>query len=196
MHWLLFHLLVLILLFIICILLFVVQVSLWKLTGIIPVLGAIFTMYCWAKVWHLFIALISLIDKYFQVYELFCSLRPLFDHYDQQPCELHPHGPHVHPDLQPVHPAQWVDEREELEEREVSVDKLDDMDRMGPGVEFYPVDPLSRGMVDRLRVLNMSLSNMVYLPYEEMGDSPYLRSSQSTEKFQVCPNFCTVCFVH
>ena len=83
-----------------------------------------------------------------------------------------------------------MDEREELEEREVSVDKLDDMDRMGPGVEFYPVDPLSRGMVDRLRVLNMSLSNMVYLPYEEMGDSPYLRSSQSTEKFQVCPNFC------
>ena len=50
LHWLLFHLLVLILLFIICILLFIVQSSLWKLMGIIPVMGAIFTMYCWAKV--------------------------------------------------------------------------------------------------------------------------------------------------
>ena len=65
MHWLLFHLLVLILLFIICILLFVVQVSLWKLTGIIPVLGAIFTMYCWAKVCQMSIVFVPLIDIFF-----------------------------------------------------------------------------------------------------------------------------------
>ena len=50
MHWLLLHFLVLVLLFITSILLFVVQVRLWKLNGIIPVMVAIFTMYCWAKV--------------------------------------------------------------------------------------------------------------------------------------------------
>ena len=50
MHWLVFHLLALVLLFITSILVFVVQVSLWKLIGIIPVVVAIFTIYCWAKV--------------------------------------------------------------------------------------------------------------------------------------------------
>ena len=50
MHWLVFHLLALVVLFITSILVFVVQVSLWKMIGIIPVVVAIFTIYCWAKV--------------------------------------------------------------------------------------------------------------------------------------------------
>ena len=50
MHWLVIHLLALVILFITSILVFVVQVSLWKLIGIIPVVVAIFTIYCWAKV--------------------------------------------------------------------------------------------------------------------------------------------------
>ena len=50
MHWLVIHLLALVLLFITSILLFVVKDSLWKLIGIIPVVVAIFTMYCWVKV--------------------------------------------------------------------------------------------------------------------------------------------------
>ena len=31
------------------------------------------------------------------------------------------------------------------------------MEKLGPGVEFYPVDPLSREMGERVRILNMSL---------------------------------------
>ena len=49
-HWLVFHVLALILLFITSILIFVVQPVLWKLMGIIPVVLAFLTMYCWAKV--------------------------------------------------------------------------------------------------------------------------------------------------
>ena len=122
-----------------------------------------------------------------QVYELFCYLRPLFDNYpEHQPCELHPHAPHhVYPDMHPHHHTQWVDEEEEIDDREASVDKMGEMERVGPGVEFYPVDPLSRGMVDRLRELNMSLSNMVYMPYEDMSGSQYLKNTQSSEKLEV-----------
>ena len=125
--------------------------------------------------------------KIIQVYELFCSLRPLFDNYpEHQPCEVHPHAPqHVHPDMHHHHHTQWVEEEEEMDDREASVDKMGEMERVGLGVEFYPVDPLSRGMVDRLRELNMSLSNMVYLPYEDMSGSQYLRNSESSEKLQV-----------
>ena len=72
-----------------------------------------------------------------------------------------------------------------MDDRETSADKMGEMERVGPGVEFYPVDHLSRGMVDRLRELNMSLSNMGYLPFEDMSDSQYLRTSQSSEKLQV-----------
>jgi hypothetical protein len=86
--------------------------------------------------------------------------------------------------MHPPYTPQWRDERGEREGREESMDRLDDM---GTGVEFYPVDPLSRGMMDRLRVLNMSMSvsNMVYLPYEDVDDTPYQRSSHSREKYQV-----------
>ena len=50
MHWLILHFASLVFLFITSILLFVVQISLWKIVGVIPVLVAIFTMYCWTKV--------------------------------------------------------------------------------------------------------------------------------------------------
>jgi hypothetical protein len=88
-----------------------------------------------------------------------------------------------------IHPSQtspWREGRREREGREESVKTLDDM---GTGVEFYPVDPLSRGMMDRLRVLNMSMSvfimNMEYLPYEDVDDSLYQRSSHSRDEHQV-----------
>ena len=68
---------------------------------------------------------------------------------------------------------------EDREEREASMDKLGEI---GPGMEFYPVDPLSKEMMDRLRVFNVSMSNMVYLPYEDVDDSPYQRRSNSREK--------------
>ena len=76
--------------------------------------------------------------------------------------------------------------------REPSVEEVEQAEQAaqvssGPGVEFYPGDPLSRGMVDRMRLLNLSLSHMVYLPYEEREESPYqnyMRSS-SREKYQV-----------
>ena len=86
--------------------------------------------------------------------------------------------------MQPHQTPQWREERGGREGREESIDRLDDM---GTGVEFYPVDPLSRGMMDRLRVLNMSMSvsNMVYLPYEDVDDAQYQRSSHSREKYQV-----------
>ena len=87
--------------------------------------------------------------------------------------------------MHPHHHTQWVDDEEEMDDREASADKMGEMERVGPGVEFYPVDPLSRGMMDRLKELNMSLSNMVYLPYEDMSGSQYLRNSESSEKLQV-----------
>jgi len=162
-HWLLFHLLVLIILFITSIILFVVQISLWKLVGIIPVMVAIFSMYCWTK-----------------VYELFCSLRPISDDELHPPtCKLHPHAQIAPQFVQHPHQSEWVEDREE---REASMDKLGEV---GPGMEFYPVDPLSKGMMDRLRVFNMSMSNMVYLPYEDVEDSPYQRRSHSRENYQV-----------
>jgi len=169
MHWLIIHLMALVLLFITSILVFVVQVNLWKLVGIVPVVVAIFAMYCWAK-----------------VYELFCSLRPLPEHdAPPPPCKQHPHASLAPPFMLPPQHSQWLEDVNR-EGREVSADCLEEL---GPGVEFYPVDPLSRGMVDRLRVFNRSMPNMVYLPSEDMADSPYLRQSwdreQSKERFQV-----------
>ena len=49
-HWLLLHFLSLVGLFISSILLFAVQVSLFKLFGLIPVVAALLTLYCWLKV--------------------------------------------------------------------------------------------------------------------------------------------------
>ena len=58
MHWLVLHLVLVVLLFVTSILVFVVQLGLWKLLGLVPVLLALVTMHIWAK-----------------VYELFCQLR-------------------------------------------------------------------------------------------------------------------------
>lgn len=57
MHWLVLHVTFIIILFISSILLFVIQPSLWKLLGIVPVIVALLIMYCWTKVWELFTAL-------------------------------------------------------------------------------------------------------------------------------------------
>ena len=62
------------------------------------------------------------------------KLYPPFQH-----CQLHP--PYCIP--LPTHLMDPEDRQEEEEE-----------DSQGLGTEFYPVDPLSRGMIDRLYVLN------------------------------------------
>ena len=48
---------------------------------------------------------------------------------------------------------------------------MDRVQELGPGVEFYPVDSLSRGMVDRMSMMDRSMPNMVYLPYDNMDDN-------------------------
>ena len=84
-------------------------------------------------------------------------------HQDHQPpCKVHPLAP---PFMLPPNP--WMEELDR-EGRAVSMDQIEEL---GPGVEFYPVDSLSRGMVDRMSLFNRSLSNMVYLPYDNMDDS-------------------------
>lgn len=156
-HWLVFHVLALVLLFVTSILVFVMQPALWKLMGIVPVVLAFLTMYCWAK-----------------VYELFGCLYPSTNK------EQKPHLPP--PVLLPPHPWQAHHERDG---RAVSRDRIEEL---GPGVEFYPVDSLSRGMVDRMSMLNRSMTNMVYLPYENrensmeqaMGHHEYQPSTAST----------------
>ena len=40
----------------------------------------------------------------------------------------------------------------------------------GPGTEFYPVDPLSRGMMDRLVVLNRNMTSSTYVPFHNDDD--------------------------
>ena len=64
----------------------------------------------------------------------------------------------------------WVKEVDR-DGREVGSNR---MEKLGPGVEFYPVDPLSRELEERVRILNMSLSNMVHLPSENVEGSPTL----------------------
>jgi len=125
-HWLLLHLLLVLLLFLTSILIFVVQLGLWKLMGLVPVLMALVTMFLWTK-----------------VYELFCQLRGAV-----VACKAHPTQPR---------PLPWPPEPEVPPQP------------AGPAtVEFYPVDPLSRGMAERLKGWNM-----VCLPYQDQ-DSPYL----------------------
>ena len=125
-HWLLLHLLLVLLLFLTSILIFVVQLGLWKLMGLVPVLMALVTMFFWTK-----------------VYELFCQLRGAV-----VACKAHPTQ---------ARPLPWPPEPEVPPQP------------AGPAtVEFYPVDPLSRGMAERLKGWNM-----VCLPYQDQ-DSPYL----------------------
>ena len=50
LHWLVLHLVVVILLFVTSTLVFVVQRGLWKLLGLLPLSIALLTMFCWAKV--------------------------------------------------------------------------------------------------------------------------------------------------
>jgi len=152
-HWLVFHVLSLVLLFITSILIFVVQPVLWKLMGIVPVVLAFLTMYCWAK-----------------VYELFGSLYPSPDKKQK------PHLPP--PVLLPPHPWQPHPERDG---RAISMERVQEL---GPGVEFYPVDSLSRGMVDRMSMMDRSMPNMVYLPYDNMDDNWGRMSQHECHQYQ------------
>jgi len=47
------------------------------------------------------------------------------------------------------------------------------------GTEFYPVDPLSRGMLDRLVILNRSMTGNTYIPFHE--DTEYTASQKSDD---------------
>ena len=40
----------------------------------------------------------------------------------------------------------------------------------GLGTEFYPVDPLSRGMMDRLVALNRNMYGSTYVPFHNDDD--------------------------
>ena len=91
------------------------------------------------------------------MYELFGSLYPSPDKKQK------PHLPP--PVLLPPHPWQPHHERDG---RAISMDRVQEL---GPGVEFYPVDSLSRGMVDRMSMMDRSMPNMVYLPYDNMDDN-------------------------
>jgi len=70
------------------------------------------------------------------------------------------------------------------EGRAVSMDRIEEL---GPGVEFYPVDTLSRGMVDRMSLFNRSLRNMVYLPYDNPDENreSWSRRASSERHHQV-----------
>jgi len=141
LHWLFLHLLLCILLFVTSLLIFVAQDRLWKLLGLLPVLLALVTMYCWSK-----------------VYELFLSMRdPCVS-----TCKQHGPSPSLAGGVPTVPGPNW------RQEEEVSASSQPNT------VEFYPVDPLSRGMSERMRGWNM-----VCLPYRDQ-DSPYLGTWERT----------------
>ena len=121
------------------------------------------------------------------MYELFCCLCPLPDQDHQPPCKVHPLANGLAPPFM-LPPNPWMEELDR-EGRAVSMDQIEEL---GPGVEFYPVDSLSRGMVDRMSLFNRSLTNMVYLPYDNMDDSRgswNMRSSMEHHQvFKICRN--------
>ena len=87
-----------------------------------------------------------------KVYELFCQLRGAVVACKAHPTQPRPLSWHPEPEV-PPQPA-------------------------GPAtVEFYPVDPLSRGMAERLKGWNM-----VCLPYQDQ-DSPYLGNWERVRLF-------------
>jgi len=72
-HWLALHLIIVVLLFVTSILIFVVQMRLWKLMGLLPVLLALVIMYSWSK-----------------VYQLFCQMRDIGQTVGLGHCNQHP----------------------------------------------------------------------------------------------------------
>ena len=152
-HWLLLHLL---LLFTISILLYILPTNFYKLVGLVPTIVAILDLYCWVK-----------------VYQLFISLRHLPGTDTPPPSCNHRSSPNTLPSPYLLYSHSHHSQEVDRDGREVGSNR---MEKLGPGVEFYPVDPLSREMGERVRILNMSLSNMVHLPSENVEGSPTLTS--------------------
>ena len=73
-------------------------------------------------------------------------------------CELHPPPPYClpHPGLRQL--SEELSHEEEEQEQGLG------------GTEFYPVDPLSRGMMDRLVVLNRNMHGSTYVPFHNDED--------------------------
>lgn len=75
-HWLIFHLLLLIILFVVSVIFFSVEVRLRKLLGVVPVLASFFFMYCWSKVYELFCYISLMTDPLVSSVSPFCELHP------------------------------------------------------------------------------------------------------------------------
>ena len=125
-----FHLFLVVMLFVTSVVIFSVEISLRKLFGVIPVAASFFFMYCWYKVYELF---------------SYMSLFGLGGGY----CDVHSYNVPTLPAYCLPLPVPVPHDAE---------DGGDQVDTgPGPGTEFYPVDPLSRGMMDRLVVINRSM---------------------------------------
>ena len=161
LHWLIFHLLLLIILFIVSVIFFSVEVRLRKLLGVVPVLASFFFMYCWSK-----------------VYELFCYISLLTDPLVSPFCEFHPPPPYCLP------PAPYPGLRQHSEEaHHEDEEEVGEQGMGGLGTEFYPVDPLSRGMMDRLVALNRNMYGSTYVPFH--NDDDYVSQVKDYDKFTV-----------
>lgn len=145
LHWMIYHLVLLVMLFIVSVILFSVEASLRKLLGVVPVLASFFFIYCWIKVYELFCYL-SLVSGYGGVVST------------PSPCDLH--APYCVPVNFPHHPHDKEEGSEQSEEDVI----------VHGGMEFYPVDPLSRGMMDRLVVMNKSIQTNTYIPFHNDED--------------------------
>ena len=161
LHWLIFHLLLLIILFIVSVIFFSVEVRLRKLLGVVPVLASFFFMYCWSK-----------------VYELFCYISLLTDPLVSPFCEFHPPPPYCLPPAPYPGLRQHSEEAQHEDEEEVGEQGMG-----GLGTEFYPVDPLSRGMMDRLVALNRNMYGSTYVPFH--NDDDYVSQVKDYDKFVV-----------
>jgi len=121
-HWLIFHCFVVLLLFITAILIFVLQESLFKLIGIVPLVLIIFIIFLWSQVFKLFTDM-----EYMPEPEKF--------DFRKQPIPVP--GPFlVSPDF-------------------------------GPGsitsdYEFYPADPITRGLDQRMHRLQLQHHNQLF----------------------------------
>ena len=165
LHWLIFHLLLLVILFIVSVIFFSVEVRLRKLLGVVPVLASFFFMYCWSK-----------------VYELFCYISLLTDPLVSPFCEFHPPPPYCIP------PAPYPGLRQHSEDtHHEDEEEVGEQGMGGLGTEFYPVDPLSRGMMDRLVALNRNMYGSTYVPFH--NDDDYVSQVKDYDKFTVNLSF-------